>query len=102
MTGGAIPGPKLDTTNYNSVLKTTKKGHITEDNIGEIMLTQIPNVSVNVAHLIMAEHKTIRGLIKELSASPNCLDNMKMTNNGKERKISKTSIANIKKYLFQE
>ena len=83
--------------NYNTVLKRVRKNNITEDNIGEIMLSQIPSVSSNVAHTVMNKYKTIANLIKLLHEDNTCLDNMK-TDGG--RKINKSSIENIKKYLI--
>ena len=85
---------------YIDVIKTAKKTNITKDNINEIMLSQIPCVSMNVSKVIMKQYKTIKNLIAELDANPDCLNNMKMTDsNGKDRKINKTSIENIKIFL---
>ena len=89
--------------NYNMAMKRVKKNNITEDNIGEIMISQIPSVSSNVAAIIMHKYKTIGNLINELQQDNTCLDNMKYPcskTDGKERKINKTSIENIKKYLL--
>ena len=67
------------------------------NNINEIMLSQIPCVSVNVSKIIMSKYKTIKNLIAELDIDP---DGLKMTDsNGKERKINKSSIENIKIFL---
>jgi ERCC4-type nuclease len=45
--------------NYSSVVKRVKKNNVTHDNIGEIMLMQIPGVSHISAKVIMNKYKTI-------------------------------------------
>jgi ERCC4-type nuclease len=85
---------------YIDVIKQTKKSNINKNNINEIMLSQIPCVSVNVSKIVMGKYKTIKNLIKELENSPDVLNDLKMVDSkGKERKINKTSIENIKLFL---
>jgi len=85
---------------YIDVIKQTKKSNINKNNINEIMLSQIPCVSVNVSKIVMGKYKTIKNLIKELENSPDVLNDLKMVDSkGKERKINKTSIENIKIFL---
>jgi ERCC4-type nuclease len=85
---------------YCSVIKKVKKDNITEDNIGEIMLCQIPGISSVTALTIMAKFKFLPNLVKCIQDDPQCLNNICTTDaNGKSRKISKTSIATIVKYL---
>ena len=85
---------------YTDAVKSEKKKNITTDNIGEIMLKQIPGVSPNIAKLIMSKYKTIINLIDTLKNDSNALKEMAfITSAGKPRKISKTSIININKYL---
>jgi len=84
-------------TKYSSVIKRVKKDNITTDNIGEIMLSQIPDVSVLNAQTIMTQFKTIKNLIAELTEKGEAiLSGIKQNN----RKISKTCISNIYKYLI--
>lgn len=85
---------------YCSVVKKVKKENITENNIGEIMLCQIPGVSSTSALAILAQFKTLPELIKAIQENDTCLNNICTTDaNGKNRKISKTTIATIIKYL---
>ena len=86
---------------YSSVLKASKKSNITQDNILEIMLMQIPNVSANVAQQISHEFKTMKNLITNLENNKNCLNNLYI-NSSNKRKISKTTINNIINYLLNE
>jgi ERCC4-type nuclease len=83
--------------NYCEVMKKQKKNNITTENIGEIMLSTIPSVSNKSAISIMKEYKTIKNLIEELERNDTCLDTFKIIcDGGKERKISKTCVENIK------
>ena len=85
---------------YCSVIKKVKKDNITIDNIGEIMLCQIPGVSSTTALSILGQYKTLPGLIKAIQENPDCLNGISTTDaNGKSRKISKSTIATIIKFL---
>jgi ERCC4-type nuclease len=85
---------------YCSVVKKVKKDNITTENIGEIMLCQIPGISSSSALAILAQFKTLPSLIKAIDADENCLNSICTTDaNGKSRKISKTAIATIIKFL---
>jgi len=88
---------------YISLVKKVKKENITIENIDEIMLCQIPGVSSTTAISIIKEFKTISNLIKSLEENSDCLNNITNTNNkGQSRKITKTSIANIVKFLLKK
>ena len=85
---------------YCSVVKKVKKDNITSENIGEIMLCQIPGISSNSALAILLKFKTLPALIKAIETDETCLNNISTTDaNGKSRKISKTAIATIIKFL---
>jgi ERCC4-type nuclease len=88
---------------YVNVIKKVKKDNITPDNIGEIMLCQIPGISSVTALAVMQKYQTIPNLIKELEISSECLKDLSSTNaKGQVRKISKTCIANIVKFLLKK
>ncbi len=88
---------------YVNVVKKVKKENITPDNIGEIMLCQIPGISSVTALAIMEQYKDIPNLIKELEANNDCLKDITSTNlKGQTRKINKTSVANIVKFLLKK
>jgi ERCC4-type nuclease len=87
---------------YVGVVKKVKKDNITPDNIGEIMLCQIPGISSITAIAIMEKYKTIPNLIKELETNNDCMKDLSYTNaKGQVRKINKTSLANIVKFLLK-
>jgi len=88
---------------YVSVIKKVKKENITQDNIGEIMLSQIPGVSSVTAIAIMKKFKTIANLFKEVELNSECLQNISYENaKGQTRKITKTSVSNILSFLFRK
>ena len=87
---------------YSDVIKTTKKSNITKENIGEIMLAQIPGVSIVAAQSLMIQYKTIKNLINILEKDEECLDNFKIECKNGLRKISKTTVKNLKEYLVKD
>jgi ERCC4-type nuclease len=87
---------------YSSVVKMVKKDNITCDNIGTIMLSQIPGVSHNTAITIMKEYKTLPNLILKMKEGEK-LDTLSYLNaKNQKRKINKTAISNLRKYLFAD
>ena len=87
---------------YVSVVKKVKKDNITPDNIGEIMLCQIPGISSTTAIAILAEFKSIPELIDALKNDENSLKNVAYTNaKGQTRKINKTSGQQIIQFLLK-
>lgn len=88
---------------YSSVCKRVKKDNITVDNIGEIMLMQIPGVSSSAASAILKVHHTLNAVIKSLEADPKALDCIyTTTKTGKERKLNKSAGENICKFLISQ
>ena len=86
--------------NYCTVIKKNKKENITKENIGEIMLCQIPGISSTIAIAIMKNYNSFRELMNAINENPNCLDNLCTTDkNGKQRKISKSAISSIIQFL---
>ena len=88
---------------YINVVKKVKKDNITPDNIGEIMLCQIPGISSVTALAVMEKYKTIPNLIKEIELNNDSMKDLSYTNSkGQVRKINKTCIANIVKFLLKK
>jgi ERCC4-type nuclease len=88
---------------YSTVVcKSKKNANITPENFGEILLMQIPSVNSVTAIAIMDIYKTINNLIDALKENSDCLNDIKYkTSSGQMRKISKTCIENINKFLIQ-
>lgn len=101
---GGEEGSHETNNSYASVVKSVKKENITLDNIGEIMLSQIPGVSSASAIAIMKQFKSILNLIADLQEQgQNCLHGITCVNiKGESKKLNKTCIANIIKYLLGE
>lgn len=92
--------PEASSKDYCKVIKKVKKDNITAENIGEIMLCQIPGVSSASALAILEQFKTLPNLIKCINEDKNCLNNISTKDaNGKSRKISKTVISTIVLYF---
>ncbi len=91
-----------DDEKYCGVFKSHKEKneYITPDNISIIMLSCIPGISSKIATQIMREYKTIKNLLYQLDKDANCLNTfMIKTEKGTLRKINKTCVDNIKKFL---
>lgn len=92
-----------DNTDYVDVVKKVKKENITPENIGAIMLCQIPGISSVTAKAIMNEHKNIPNLLTSLEKDENCLKDITYTTNKNQvRKINKSIGSNIIKYLLNK
>lgn len=88
---------------YIKVVKHTKKEHITPNNIGEIMLCQIPGVSHIIATAILEKFNSLPELIDSLRKDENCIKNLTTTNSkGLTKKINKTCLENIAIFLLKK
>lgn len=93
--------PKTNTYESSSVNKK-KNSNITRDNISLYMLSQIPNISVNVATILLEKYKHINVLIEELNKDPTILDGFTYIKDGKTRKMNKNVIENVKEFLLKD
>ena len=91
----------ITAANYCSVVKKVKKDNVTPENIGEIILCQIPGISSVTAMAVMKHYKIFPQLIDEIRTNPQGIENITCENNGKVRKISKASAQNIVTYLHR-
>lgn len=85
---------------YCNVVKKVKKENITPENMGEIILCQIPGISSINAIAIMKHFTSISQLIDKIKNDPHYLDNFTFETNGKKKKLNKNIIINIQKYLL--
>ena len=63
---------------YSSVVKKVKKDNVTPENIGEIILCQIPGISSTIAVELMRKYENIRGLLQTIREKPDELKDMKI------------------------
>lgn len=90
--------------NYCTVVKKVKKENITPENIGEIILCQIPGISAVSAISIMKKFSTFPNFMRELKENPDCLNDIICETKGetnKSRKLGKNCIENLKRYFLQ-
>ena len=88
---------------YCSVLKVkqVKCENITPQNIGEIMLCNIPGVSSKTAAAIVKKYPTLRALMESLKENGDCLADIQLeSESGQHRKLSKKCIQNIYNFLM--
>lgn len=86
---------------YCTVVKKVKKENVTPENIGEIILCQIPGISSTNAIQIMREFGSLEKLVESAKNEPQKLREMQIKNEktGKCRKINCNIVENIIKYL---
>jgi ERCC4-type nuclease len=88
---------------YCEVVKKVKKENITKENMGEIILCQIPGISSTTAIAIMKYvDNSIIKLIDILKTSPEeLLEKIKLgEEGGKQRKIGKKNVENMQYFLL--
>ena len=89
--------------NYCTVVKKVKKENITPENIGEIILCQIPGISAVSAISIMKKFSTFPNFMREIKENPDCLNDIICETKGetnKSRKLGKNCIENLKRYFL--
>ena len=96
----AISGP--DVPAYCTVVKKVKKDNVTPDNIGEIVLCQIPGISSISAVAIMKKFGTLARLMDEVTKNPACMDDIQTVSSAGTRKISRAIVQNIRKFLIEQ
>ena len=94
------PVQTATTQDYCSVVKVAKKANITRDNIGQLMLMQIPGISSTISGEIMRPFATFAAFLDHLRAEPAYLDNIVLESSGKKRKLGSNIIAGIRDYLL--
>jgi ERCC4-type nuclease len=99
---GAGAGAHAGAAYIEAMAKRTKKENITPDNIGEIMLSQIPNVSCASAMAIMRKFRTMYALMDAMRQDATALNDITVSNkNGQAKKLTKPCINNIYHYLLK-
>lgn len=82
---------------YCSVVKTSKKANITKENIGEIILCQIPGISSTTAVELMKPFQNFAGFMDKIRAEPAYLDGLTVN----KRKLGSNVILGIKTFLLE-
>lgn len=87
---------------YCTVVKKVKKDNVTPENIGEIVLCQIPGISSISAVAIMKKFGTLARLMDEVTNNPACMDDIQTVSSAGTRKISRAIVQNIRKFLIEQ
>jgi ERCC4-type nuclease len=91
------------TSSYGNFVKKAKRDNITPENIGEILLSQIPGISSHIAVEILKHFGgSFTQLIQEIKTAPEKLDAIYLETSkgdGKRRKLSSAVIQSILRYL---
>lgn len=88
---------------YCSVVKKVKKDNVTPENLGEIVLCQIPSISSVSAVAIMKKFGTLAALMTALQTDSTCLDDIMTTSTTSPpvtRKLSSAVAANLRRFLI--
>lgn len=93
---------------YADVIKRSKKDNIDQSNILQIMLCQIPNISIASAKAVCEKYQNMKDLVADLDEEgTDCLDDIMIKTAGvkengeqKVRKLSKTCKENIKTFIL--
>ena len=84
-------------------VKKVKKDNITPENIGSVILSQIPGISAKTSLIIMNKFGSLLNLLKALEKDKTCLNTLTYTTkSGQERRISSKSISSIIEYLLYQ
>lgn len=84
---------------YSGFVKAVKKENITQENISEIMLCQIPNISSVYAKSILLFFGGFSKMVHQIKNGTAKFDNITYETNGKQRRIPKTCGEQIIKYI---
>ena len=96
-----VAGPtNVEAVDYCSVVKVAKKANITRENIGQLMLMQIPGISSTISGEIMRPFATFAAFIDHLRSESTYLDTIVLETSGKKRKLGSNVVAAIKAYLL--
>ena len=84
---------------YSGFVKAIKKDNITQDNISEIMLCQIPGISSIYAKAILKFFGGFSKMTNEIKNGTANFENILYETNGKQRRIPKTCGTQIIKFM---
>lgn len=99
--GNAFDKPlPTEPVSYSHFVKKVKKDNITPENIGEIFLCQIPGINTNTAKALMAKaNGDFSQLMEMIAKNPAELNNTFIGTEEKPRKIAKTIVPQLAKFL---
>lgn len=87
-------------TDYCGVVKASKKANITKDNIGQMILMQIPGISSVTAIEIMRPFSNFLDFIDKIRSDKTYLNSVILEVNGKKRKLGSNIVKGINELLL--
>lgn len=87
-------------TDYCGVVKASKKANITKDNIGQMILMQIPGISSITAIEIMRPFANFLDFIDKIRSDKTYLNSVILEVNGKKRKLGSNIVKSINDLLL--
>jgi ERCC4-type nuclease len=87
-------------TDYCGVVKASKKANITKDNIGQMILMQIPGISSITAIEIMRPFSNFLEFIDKIRSDTTYLNSVILEVNGKKRKLGSNIVKGINELLL--
>ena len=97
LTNPSVEKP-LESTDYCDVVKVSKKANITKENIGQMLLMQIPGISSTVSIEIMKPFASFIEFVDRIRSEPEYLSQIKV--NG--RKIGSNVIKGINEFILNK
>jgi ERCC4-type nuclease len=93
-----LNNPSVESTDYCDVVKVSKKANITKENIGQMLLMQIPGISSTVSIEIMKPFASFIEFVDRIRSEPEYLSQIKV--NG--RKIGSNVIKGINEFILNK
>lgn len=85
---------------YCNVVKVSKKANITKDNIGQMILMQIPGISSTIANEIMQPFKSFIEFLDHIRANSDYLEKLTITD--KKRKLGSNVVKGIQEFILNK
>ena len=87
---------EVQSTDYCNVVKVSKKANITKDNIGQLILMQIPGISSTIAIELMRPFKSFIDFVDHIRENPEYLNTVTV----KQRKIGSNIVKGILEFIL--
>jgi ERCC4-type nuclease len=92
-------GEPIQEKPYSGFVKAIKKENITQENISEIMLCQIPGISSVYAKSVLKSFGGFSNMVEKVKNGSANFENIMYETKGKQRRIPKTCGEQITKYI---
>ena len=98
----SAPSQTPSATDYCGVVKASKKANITKENIGQMILMQIPGISSITAIEIMRPFANLLEFIDKIREDKTYLNSVILEAGGKKRKLGSNIVKSINELLLNE